>query len=124
MKYALWTAQVLLALMFAFAGGFKLFGPAEPMIRDRVIAWPVEAFRTIGFFELLGAIGMILPGLLRIKPWLTPLAAVGFLLIMSGAIPLTMMAMGVGPAVGPMVLWVLALFVAYGRFKVLPLQGK
>ncbi|HEX7928455.1 MAG TPA: DoxX family protein [bacterium] len=124
MKYALWTAQVLLALMFAFAGGFKLFGPAEPMNRDRVIAWPVEAFRAIGFFELLGALGMILPGLLRIKPGLTPLAAVGFLLIMSGAIPLTIMAMGVGPAVGPMVLWVLALFVAYGRFKVLPLQGK
>jgi len=63
----------------------------------------------------LGAIGLILPGLLRIRPGLTPLAAAGPLIIMIGATVLTLASGGVAPALIPLGVGLLAAFVAYGR---------
>jgi hypothetical protein len=72
--------------------------------------------RLIGVFEVLGGIGLILPGLLRIRRGLTPLAAVGLLIIMIGAVVLAVMGEGVGGAIVPFLTALLLAFVAYGRW--------
>jgi hypothetical protein len=71
--------------------------------------------------EILGAIGLILPGLLGILPWLTPLAAVGLALVQVGA-GITHIRRGENSyLVMNFILFALAVFVAYGRFFVEPL---
>ncbi|MEX2154330.1 MAG: DoxX family protein [Gemmatimonadaceae bacterium] len=75
----LWIAQVLLFTLFAFAGTLTLFTPIAQLAQT--VPWaadvPVALVRFIGFAELAGAIGLLLPSLTRIKPALTPLAALG-----------------------------------------------
>ena len=123
MTYALWVVQALLALLFLFAGGMKLVIPPDvlaSMGSPNQIPLPGWFVRFIGVVEVLGALGLILPGLLRIKPWLTPLAAAGLVLIMIGATALTMAADGVAAGVVPLVVGLLAAFVAYGRWRPAP----
>jgi hypothetical protein len=79
--------------------------------------------RFIGVAEVLGALGLILPGLLRVWPGLTPLAAVGLVIIMIGAIVLTLTSGDVPPALISLVVGSLAAFVAYGRWRLAPLRG-
>ena len=119
MTYALWVLQVLLGLLFIFAGGSKLVMPIEEMTRE--VAMPGWFLRGIGVCELLGGLGLILPGLLRIRTGLTPLAAAGLVIVMIGATVVTVMTMGVGMALVPFVVGVLAAFVAYARWRVAPL---
>ena len=78
--------------------------------------------RFIGVAEVLGAIGLILPGLLRIRPALTPLAAAGLVIIMIGATALTLAAGDVAPGLISLVVGLLAAFVAYGRWRLAPAQ--
>jgi hypothetical protein len=114
-KYALWFAQVLLALAFVSAGAMKLITPEETLT-----AWyPFSALsiRVIGVCELLGAVGLILPGLLRVREALTPLAAVGLASIMTGAVATTLAVGGGAAAAMPLALGLLAVFVAYGRTR-------
>ena len=66
MPYALWGVQGLLALVFLSAGGGKLVMSAADLNED--FPMPDEFMRFIGVFEVLGAIGLILPGALRIRP--------------------------------------------------------
>lgn len=123
MTYVLWIVQVLLALLFLFAGGTKLVLPIEvltSMGSPNQIALPGWFVRFIGVVEVLGALGLVLPGLLRIKPWLTPLAAAGLAVVMIGATAITFAADGVGAAVVPLVVGLLAAFVAYGRWRLAP----
>lgn len=123
MTYALWIVQVLLALLFLFAGATKLVLPLDvltSMGSPNQIVLPGLFIRFIGVVEVLGALGLILPGLLRIKPWLTPLAAGGLVVIMVGATALTMAADGIAAGVVPWVVGLLAAFVAYGRWRLTP----
>jgi uncharacterized membrane protein YphA (DoxX/SURF4 family) len=123
MTYALWIVQVLLALMFLFAGGTKLVIPPDvlaSMGSPNQIPLPGWFVRFIGVAEVLGALGLLLPGLLRIKPWLTPLAAAGLVVIMIGATALNIVADGVAAGVVPLVVGLLAAFVAYGRWRRAP----
>jgi uncharacterized membrane protein YphA (DoxX/SURF4 family) len=113
LPYALWTVQALLALTFLFAGGTKLVMSAEDLTKD--IALPAVFLRFIGVCEVLGAIGLILPGVLRIGRGLTPMAAAGLVIIMVGATAITVASMGVAPAVFPLVVGLLAAFVGYNR---------
>ena len=115
MTYALWIAQGLLALVFLFAGGIKLLLPLEVMTEQMPLPLPGEFLRFIGVAEVLGAIGLILPGLLGIRPGLTPLAASGLVIIMTGATALTVAGGDVGSALIPLVVGLLSVFVAYGR---------
>ncbi len=115
MKYALWVAQVLLALAFLSAGAMKLISPDE--ILTAWYPFPAMFIRFIGVCELLGAVGLILPGLLRIRQGLTPLAAAGLAIIMAGATVTTLAVGGGASALMPMVLGLLAVFVAYGRMR-------
>ena len=118
---ALWIVQALLAFIFLFAGGTKLVLPIEEMTKD--VALPGLFLRLLGVAEVLGAIGLILPGLLHIRPGLTPLAAAGLVLIMIGAVGISLVTMGPAPALIPLVVGLLAAFVAYGRWHLAPLRG-
>jgi DoxX-like protein len=116
---SLWTIQALLALVFLFAGGMKLVVPIE-MLKGPV-ALPGTFLRFIGVCETLGALGLILPGVFRIRTSLTPLAASGLVIIMIGATTVTLIGGLVAPALVPAVVGTLAVIVAYGRWHVAPL---
>ena len=122
MNYALWIVQVLLALMFLFVGGMKLVLPLDKLTGPVELPGWFTLF--IGVAEVLGAIGLILPSLLRIKPWLTPLAAVGLVLIMIGAIAVTLAGGMAGAALFSLVVGLLAAFVAYGRWRLAPISPR
>lgn len=127
MTYALWIIQVLLALLFLFASGTKLVLPLDvltSMGSPNQVQLPGLFIRFIGVVEVLGGLGLILPGLLRIKPWLTPLAAAGLVIVMLGAVAVTLASGEVAPALFPLVLGLLAAFVAYGRWRLAPLSGR
>jgi DoxX-like protein len=119
--YALWIVQGLLALVFLFAGGTKLVLPLEVLTAQMPL--PGRLVRFIGVAEVLGAVGLILPGLLRIRPGLTPLAAAGLVIIMIGATVLTLATGDAVPSLIPLVVGLLAAFVAYGRWRRGPLRG-
>jgi uncharacterized membrane protein YphA (DoxX/SURF4 family) len=121
MNIALWIAQGLLAAIFLFAGGMKLVLPIEEMTKQMPL--PGLFLRFIAVCEVLGAIGVILPSLLRIRPGLTPLAAAGLVIIMIGATVTTLMTAGVAMALFPLVVGILAAFVAYGRWRLTPQRG-
>ena len=123
MNVALWTVQGLLALVYLFAGGMKLVMPVEDLTAGTPL--PGIFLRFIGLCEVAGAFGLILPGLLKIRTSLTPLAAAGLVIIMIGATVLTAIGLGgegVEPvmAVIPLVIGLLAAFVAYGRWSLAP----
>jgi uncharacterized membrane protein YphA (DoxX/SURF4 family) len=122
MTYALWIFQGLLALLFLFAGVAKLIMPIEEMTKD--VPMPGAFLRFIAVAEVLGAIGLVLPSLLRIKPGLTPLAAAGLAIIMIGATVVTLTYMGITMALVPLVVGVLLVFVAYGRWRVAPQEAR
>jgi hypothetical protein len=121
MTYALWTVQGLLALIFLFAGGMKLVLPLEVLTKQMPL--PGLFMRFIGVAEVLGAIGLILPGCLRIRPGLTPLAAAGLVIIMIGATALTVAGGEVALALIPLAVGLLSAFVAYGRWRLTPHRG-
>jgi uncharacterized membrane protein YphA (DoxX/SURF4 family) len=118
MNIVLWIIQILLALLFLFAGGTKLVIPYDKMMEmgsPNQVALPALFFKFIGVVELLGGVGLVLPGLLRIKKGLTPLAAIGLTIIMIGAVIITAAGDGVAMAITPLVVGVLCALVAYGR---------
>jgi putative oxidoreductase len=118
LRVALWIAQILLAFVFGFAGGTKVFLPIGELAKNAAWISDYEGLiRFIGISELLGALGMLLPSLTRIKPGLTSLAAVGLFIIMvlatgfhlmRGEAKFTPMTLAIGA---------LAAFVAWGRFR-------
>src|SRR2546426_11530258 len=112
---ALWIIQGLLALLFLFAGSMKLIVPIEMLIAQMPLPLPGPFLQFIGVAEVTGAIGLILPGLLRIRPILTPLAACGLVIIMIGATVVTLVGGEVVPALVPLVVGLLGAAVAYGR---------
>jgi hypothetical protein len=117
MNRALWVAQILLSLLFWFAGGAKFVMPVEQMIQGLPPALASGALlHFIGVCEIVGGVGLILPALLRIKPGLTPLAAAGLLIIMIGAIVVSL-PQGIGLAVLPLVTGLLLAWVGYGRWR-------
>jgi uncharacterized membrane protein YphA (DoxX/SURF4 family) len=120
MNIALWIVQALLALLFLWAGGIKLVMPIEEMMKQMPIPMPGWFLRFIGVAEVLGAIGLILPWLLRIRPGLTPLAAAGLVIIMIGATVLTLMTGDITMALIPLVVGLLSAFAAYGRWRLAP----
>ena len=118
---ALWTAQVLVALLFLFAGSMKFIMPIEKMQQGPIV-FPAAFLYFIGICECLGALGLILPGVTRIRTSFTPLAAVGLTIIMVGAATLTVIGMGVAAAVLPAVVGIVTSWIAYGRTRVVPLS--
>ncbi|MDQ5852539.1 MAG: DoxX family protein [Chloroflexota bacterium] len=123
MHIALWVVQVVLAGMFLMAGVTKAFQyerarASLPWVKDV----PRGMVTFIGLSELLGGLGLLLPALTGILPWLTPLAAAGLALVMLLAIGFHASRREAPAIAFNSVLLVLAAFVAYGRFFVLPLS--
>ena len=120
MNILLWIIQILLALLFLFAGGTKLVLSTETLTSmgsPNQIVLPVWFIRFIGVVEVLGALGLILPGLFRRQQHLTSLAALGLTIVMIGAVVTTAMGDGFKMAITPLVVGLLCAFVAYGRWK-------
>ena len=120
MNTTLWIVQGILAMMFLMVGMMKLRKTKEEMAEK--MAW-VEDFtqsqvRNIGIVEVMGALGLILPMATGILPILTPLAALGLALTMVGAFMTHMRRKDpmVPMGVMNMMLFMMAAFVAYGRF--------
>src|SRR5437660_8717632 len=118
MNVALWIVQGLLAALFLFAGGAKLVLPLDQMAGP--VALPGWFLRFLGVAEVLGALGLVLPGLLRIRAGLTPLAAAGLVIIMIGATVVTLAGGMVAVALMNLVVALLAAFVTYGRWRLAP----
>jgi uncharacterized membrane protein YphA (DoxX/SURF4 family) len=119
MHYVLWVLQCLLALLFLFAGVTKLGKGIEQMARQSHMS--VTFLRFIGVCETLGGLGLVLPGMLRIRQGLTPLAAAGLFIIMAGAVITTLQMGAARDAVIPLVTGILLAFIAYGRWRLAPL---
>ncbi len=107
----LWIVQVLVAAVFLFAAYAKLTMPAAQLAK--MSPFPVPFLRFIAVCELAGALGLILPGLLHIHEELTPLAAAGLLIIMVGAVSVTLATMPAVMAILPFVNGLLTLYIAY-----------
>jgi hypothetical protein len=114
--YVLWIVQALLALVFLFAGGMKIVTPLDVLYAQMPLPLPGVFIRFIGVCEVLGALGLVLPGVTRIRPELTSLAARGLVLIMVGAVMFTPPE-DLSLATIPVTIGVLAAFVAYGRAR-------
>ena len=114
MNVFLWIVQGLLAVMFLMAGGQKVFKkPKEDEPNS-------SGMRLIGFAELLGAVGLILPGALNIAPILTGIAAIGIAFIMLFAAIFHSRRKETQGVVLTVVLLIIALFVIIGRFMLEP----
>lgn len=124
MNILLWILQVLLALLFVVGGGVpKLILPAsmlQPSSPD-MIAFPVWFLRFIGLCELVGGLGLVLPAVFKRHQYLVPLAAVGLVIIMIGAVVTTIMSGGGLATLIPLVTGLLLAFIAYGRWRLRPL---
>jgi|ERR1043166_2287635 uncharacterized membrane protein YphA (DoxX/SURF4 family) len=122
MNIALWIVQVLLGALFVFSGVMKFVMPVAEMTKD-MPGMPGWFLHFIGVAEVLGGLGLVLPGLFRVRTGLTPLAAAGLVIIMIGA---TVIGFRIGPprmAALPLVVGLLTAFVAYGRWRMAPLAG-
>jgi uncharacterized membrane protein YphA (DoxX/SURF4 family) len=122
MSKILWTVQVLLAALFLFAGVMKFITPVETMTRQMPMSGLFLHF--IGAAEICGALGLVLPGALRIRPGLTPLAAAGLVVIMVGATVISLRIAPAPQALFPLVCGLLLAWVAWGRWRLVPLLGR
>jgi hypothetical protein len=117
---ALWIVQGLLALVYLGAGGIKVVRPREQLVASGNFDWMKDTsdagVKAVGAVELLGAIGLILPELTGIAPILTPIAAVGLVVVQIGAIRVHLARDERQPLPANGILLLLAAFVAVGRF--------
>lgn len=123
MNIAIWIVQALLALAFIMSGLSKLFRPYDKLAAQMgyVNDFSPAAVRAIGTIEVLSAIGVVLPALTGILPWLTPLAAFGLAVTMGGATSTHLRRKEYSMIVVNLVLLALAAFVVYGRLVAVPL---
>jgi len=124
MNRTLWVVQILLALFFGLASSLpKLLLPPE-MLPPMPIPIPRALTIFIGLAELAGALGLILPGLTRIRPGLTPLAAAGLTLVCIGGAAYQVASGEIGNAVFAIVLGAICAFVGYGRWQIVAHRAK
>jgi hypothetical protein len=118
MNVVLWIIQGLLALVFLLAGGMKLVVPVEVLMEQ--VPLPGLLIRFIGAIEVLGAVGLLVPALSRIRPRLVSLTAALLVIEMIVATVFSVVMFGAAQAVLPLVLVLLSAFVAYGRLRLVP----
>ena len=120
MNIVLWVLQVLLAVAFAAHGWLMLSPPPEIAVQMNA-SMPRWFQLFIGVSEVLAAVGLILPGLTRILPWLVTWAAGGIMIVMVSATAFHVMRGEMSSAATTLVLLVMATYVAYMRHRVLPI---
>ena len=123
LNIALWILQAVLAALFLWHGQFMAFPPADmvAMINANIGPGP-RVF--IGVAEILAAAGLILPGLTRVLPLLTALAAAGLMLVMGSATTFHLFRGETESAVSAVVILVLVTLVAYTRWKIAPIAAR
>ncbi len=124
MNVLLWIVQGLLALTFFMAGAMKLIKPKNELsekLGDWIDQYTGTSIKLIGFVELLGAIGIILPMAIDVFPILAPLAAIGLAITMVGAMKVHYQRKEGSKVVTNVVLMLIALFVAIGRLYIVPI---
>lgn len=127
MNILLWILQIIMALLFLFAGVTKFIFDLKEMAKQgppNQVEFPLMFIYFIGVCETLGALGLVLPGLFKIKTFLTPLAAIGLSIIMVGVVVVTIIGPGFQYAFLPILFLLILLFIAYGRTKLAPLQRR
>lgn len=123
LNIALWVLQCLMAALFCWHGQFMVFPPAEMVaIVNANIGEGLRVF--IGVAEMLAAIGLILPGLTRILPWLTALAAAGLMIVMSSATVFHLYRGETASAISAAVIFILVSLIAYTRWRVAPIAAR
>jgi uncharacterized membrane protein YphA (DoxX/SURF4 family) len=118
----LWVIQVVLALLYLFTGIAKLTLPVAVLTQQ--VHFPGPFVRFIGACEVLGAMGLLLPGLFRVRTYLTPLAAAGLVIIMIGATTIMLVTSGLAQALMPLCVGLLVALVAYGRWRLAPIASR
>lgn len=123
LNVAIWILQVLLAALFFWHGQFMTFPPADMVatINTNMGEGP-RLF--IGVAEMLAAVGLLLPGLTRVLPFLTPLAAAGLMIVMSSATVFHLVRAETASAISAAVIFVLVTLVAALRWKVVPFTAR
>lgn len=123
MNTLLWSCQVVLAVAFGYSGLCKSIYSEATLVENKgqtgVAGLPQASIRLIGIAELLGMVGIILPWWLGIAPILTPIAAVGFAVIMLLAVPIHYKRKEPKNVANNLILLALAVFTAYGRFAII-----
>jgi hypothetical protein len=123
---ALWIVQVILAVMFGLAGGMKAAMPLDALAQS--LPWvadvPGALVRFIGFSEAAGALGLLVPSLARVRPWLTPLAGLGLSIVMILATAFHLQRGEVSNSALTASLAGLAAFVAWGRLRWAPIEPR
>src|SRR5688572_33125836 len=126
MKYVLWIVHALLGVQNLLAGSLKLSQPYQS--QAAMMAWvsavPAPVIRFIGASALLGGLGLILPAATRIMPGLTPLAALGIVGLQALAAGFHMLRGEWSYLPVNLVIALLAAFVAYGRWKLVPIRPR
>lgn len=123
LNIVLWILQALLAALFA-AHGWMFVAPPAELVAVMNASMPPALRVFIGVAELLAAVGLILPGMSRILPRLTTLAATGLMLVVGSATVFHLSRGEVGSAITTAILFVLVSFVAYGRWKMQPITPR
>jgi len=123
MNILLWVLQVLLALAFA-AHGWLFLSPPPDIVEQMNASLPRWFQLFLGVAEELAAIGLILPGVTRIKPWLVPLAAAGIMFVLASATIYHLIRSEMSSAVITLVMFVLATALAYMRWRVMPIRPR
>ena len=123
MNILLWVLQALLALAFLAHGGLFLFPPAA-MVDQMNASLPRWLQLFIGVAEVLAAVGLTVPGATRIQPWLVSCAAAGIMIVMICATVFHLTRGEVSSAITTVVLLAVATFVAYMRWRVVPIRPR
>jgi putative oxidoreductase len=122
LNIGLWILQALLAALFLWHGQFMVFPPADMVAMINANIGPgLRVF--IGVAEILAAAGLILPGLTRILPSLTALAAAGLMIVMGSASIFRLIRGEIASAISAVVIFLLISVVAYTRWKVAPIAA-
>ncbi|HCI78805.1 MAG TPA: hypothetical protein DHW02_03860 [Ktedonobacter sp.] len=122
MNIVFWILQVLVALAFLAAGAMKTFSPISTLSKN--MSWtaqtPAVLVRLIGICEILGGLGLILPPMFHILPWLTIAAAIGLAIIMVGAVIFHIARKEIPNVTPSAVLLILAILIIVGRIAIVP----
>ena len=123
MNVLVWILQVLLAAAF-FAHGWLFLAPPAAMVEQMNASLPRWFQLFLGVAELCAAVGLTLPGITRIQPWLVPTAAAGVMIIMISATIYHLMRGEISAALTTLVLLIMATVVAHMRWRVMPIRPR
>ena len=123
MNVVLWILQVVLAAAF-FAHGWLLLAPPPDIAQQMLASLPRWFWVFLGVAEVLAAIGLTVPGLTRIQPWLVSWAAVGIMIVMVSATVYHIARGEISSAIVTLLLLAMATFVAYARARILPIRAR